>query len=140
MPNGFDASSYHPVQILPHLVNARTQKEEKGVFWQLHIHRSHNQVTNKGASEQEKTVAVALNINDMAVWSHSCHPPGASHSSRHADFGVELEWNTPMDGIRGTNLRRPRAGQVRCGMGGSRTSHMCSGVSMVSVSGADKVS
>jgi len=41
------------------------------------------------ASEQENTAAVAL--NDGAVWSLLPGPAGAFHSSRHAEFGVELE-------------------------------------------------
>ena len=46
-------------------------------------------VTNKGASEQEKKAAVAL--NEAAVWSHSCHPSGAFYSSRHAGFAAGVE-------------------------------------------------
>jgi hypothetical protein len=60
-----------------------------GVSGHLQTQRCHNQITNQGASEQDNTAAVAL--NDAAVWSLLPGPPGAFHSSRHAEFGVELE-------------------------------------------------
>ena len=64
-----------------------------GVSGHLHTQRCHDRRASERASEQESTAAVAL--NDMAVWSHSCHPPRAFHTSRHADFGLELEWKAP---------------------------------------------
>ena len=60
-----------------------------GVSGHLQTQRCHNQITNQGASEQDNTAAVAL--NDAAVWSLLPGPPGAFQSSRHAEFGVELE-------------------------------------------------
>ena len=60
-----------------------------GVSGHLHTQRGHLQIANNSASEQDNTAAVAL--NDAAVWSHLPGPPGAFHSSRHAEFGVELE-------------------------------------------------
>ena len=60
-----------------------------GVSGHLHTQRGHLQITNHGASEQDNTAAVAL--NDGAVWSLLPGPAGAFHSSRHAEFGVELE-------------------------------------------------
>ena len=53
------------------------------------------------ASEQENTAAVAL--NDGVVWSLLPGPPGAFHSSRHAEFGVELE----LEGATWTREVRP---------------------------------
>ena len=72
-----------------------------GVSGHLHRQRCFEYFTSERVSEQENTPAVAL--NDGAVWSHSYHPPGVFHSSRHADFGVELEWNTQ----RWSNQERP---------------------------------
>jgi len=42
-------------------------------------------------------------LNDAAVWSHLPGPPGAFHSSRHAEFGVELE----LEGATWTREVRP---------------------------------
>ena len=59
----------------------------------LHTQRCHDQVMNKGVSEQESMAAVAL--NDVAVWPHLPSPSGTFHSSCRANFGVELAWNAP---------------------------------------------
>ena len=72
----------------------------------------------------------AVALNDRAVWSRSCHPPGAFHSSRDAEFGVELEWKAP-DGLyerdqTASSMIKPSAMRDGC----SRTSDARSGLNM----------